>query len=61
MEVSDYEYGDAVNDVKAACCLIDALSCCGSDHVFESEGLRLVSDALFRSAQRLDVEGREAR
>lgn len=61
MEGTDYEYGDAVGDVKGACCLIDALSCCGSDHVFESEGLRLVSEALFRSAKRLDAENPEDR
>lgn len=61
MEATDYEYSDAVNDVKGACCLVDAMSCCGSDHVFESEGLRLVSEALFRSAKRLDAEDPESR
>lgn len=61
MEPTDYGYGDAVGDVKGACCLIDAMSCCGSDHVFESEGLRLVSEALFRSARRLEAEDPETR
>lgn len=57
MEVAHYDYEEALNDVKGACCIVDAMSMAAfeSQHVYESEGLRLVATVLFEAIKRVEA------